>query len=99
MSGVMLRYPLALLIAYALFLAMAGLWAWYVVRARGEARTDGNSAGDSAGDWVEDAAEEVADGLVDAGVRGVSRRAAFGGSGRSWDFSFDSDEEIGRAHV
>lgn len=80
-SGVMVRYPLAVVIAYAVFLGMAGLWIRYAVKVRGE----GPGYAESAGDVAEEVAEEVADGVVDAGVRGASRRAAYEGGGwSSW---------------
>ncbi|MBK7927676.1 MAG: hypothetical protein IPJ98_09325 [Bryobacterales bacterium] len=92
-SGVMVRYPLAVVIAYVMFLGMAGLWIRYVVKVRGEGPGYAERAGDVAGDVAEEVAEdvavEVADGVVDAGVRGVRRGV---GEGGSWDLNLDSDE-------
>ena len=94
-SGVMMRYPLVVVIAYGVFLGMAGLWIRYAVTVRGEGPGYAESAGEAGEDVAEEVAEDVADAVVDAGVRGVSRRAAYGGggwSGGSWDLNLDSDE-------
>lgn len=99
-SGVMVRYPLAVVVAYAAFLGMAGLWIWYAVSAQ-EQETD-------LGDTAADVLEEVVDGGVGWDERETARRVAYEGSswvgspvkgrgrssGGSWDLSFDSDEGI-----